>query len=104
LFAIVVAMVIRYLFFGPKELSGNKRYKLTGDVFCRTKTENVRIPGYVIIFKMQYGEKQTRKCTVYFLTVPNFVSQNCNLKFRLASIIWQTVVSRMTADFTKKRK
>jgi hypothetical protein len=59
-----------YIHKPAKELSGNKRHKFTGDGFCSTKTENVRIPGYVIIFKMQYCEKQTRKCTVYFLTVP----------------------------------
>jgi hypothetical protein len=46
-------------------LSGNKRYKFTGNVFCNTKTENVRIPGYVTIFRRKDCEKQTRKWIVY---------------------------------------
>jgi hypothetical protein len=44
------------------------------------------------IFKMQYCEKQTRKCTVYFLTVPKLKSdileciQNKNFFLSLRSI------------------
>jgi hypothetical protein len=53
-----------------KELSGNKRHKFIGDVFCGTKPENARIPGYVSIFGLKYGEKQNGKCDVYFQTAP----------------------------------
>jgi hypothetical protein len=38
--------------------------------FCGTKPENARIPGYVSIFGLKYGEKQNGKCDVYFQTAP----------------------------------
>ncbi|MDR1455981.1 MAG: hypothetical protein LBJ01_10050, partial [Tannerella sp.] len=46
------------------------RHKFIGDVFCGTKPENARIPGYVSIFGLKYGEKQNDKCDDYFQTVP----------------------------------
>jgi hypothetical protein len=47
-------------------LSGNKRHKFIGDVFCGTKPENARIPGYVRIFGLKYGENRTINVTFIF--------------------------------------
>ncbi|MDR1403463.1 MAG: hypothetical protein LBJ60_07175, partial [Tannerellaceae bacterium] len=49
----------------PKELSGNKSYKFIGTVFCQTKPESARIPGYVSAFRLKDGGKQADKCMIY---------------------------------------
>jgi hypothetical protein len=54
----------------PWEASGNKSYKFIGTVFCRTKPENARIPGYVRIFRLKNGGKQADTCMIYFQTPP----------------------------------
>ncbi|MDR2041776.1 MAG: hypothetical protein LBP98_05600, partial [Tannerella sp.] len=57
-----------------------KPSEFTGNVFCITKPENVRIPGYVIIFGLKECEKQTRKWMVYFLTAPKMLLRNFFLR------------------------
>ncbi|MDR1403621.1 MAG: hypothetical protein LBJ60_07980 [Tannerellaceae bacterium] len=52
------------------EAFGNKSYQFMATVFCHTKPERARIPGYVSALRLKDGGKQADTGMIYFQTPP----------------------------------